>query len=51
MPYKAIDNQYRSWRGNVSRKGYKNYRQVSRMDKLYNELYIEPFIEGSYARC
>ena len=51
MPYKAIDNQYRSWRGNVSRKGYKNHRQVSRMDKLYNELYIEPFIEGSYARC
>lgn len=51
MPYKAIDNQYRSWRGNASRKGYKNYRQVSRMDKLYNELYIEPFIEGSYARC
>lgn len=51
MPYKAIDNQYRSWRGNVSRKGYKNYRQVSRMDKLYNELYIEPFIDGSYARC
>lgn len=51
MPYKAIDNKYRSWRGNVSRKGYKNYRQVSRMDKLYNELYIEPFIDGSYARC
>ena len=51
MPYKAIDNQYRSWRGNVSRKGYKNHRQVSRMDKLYNELYIEPFIDGSYARC
>ena len=51
MPYNAIDNQYRSWRGNVSRKGYKNYRQVSRMDKLYNELYIEPFIDGSYARC
>lgn len=51
MPYKAIDNQYRSWRGNVSRMGYKNYRQVSRMDKLYDELYIKPFIEGSYARC
>lgn len=51
IPYKDIENQYRSWRGTVTRKGYKNYRQVTRMDKLYNQILIEPFIEGSYARC
>lgn len=51
IPYKDIENQYRSWRGTVTRKGYKNYRQVHRMDILYNELFIKPFIRGDYARC
>lgn len=30
---------------------YHNKRQLDRMDKLYNELFIEPFIRGDYARC
>lgn len=51
IPYKDIENQYRSWRGTVTRKGYKNHRQVTRMDRLYNQIFLEPFIEGSYAGC
>lgn len=47
ISYKDIENQYRGWRGTVTRKGYKNHRQVARMDKLYNELFITPFIEGN----
>lgn len=55
IPYEIISNQYKSWRGNItrSRKGnkkpiYKNWKQVHRMDKLFNQLFIEPFINGSY---
>lgn len=55
--YPMIESQYRSWRGTIMRKRgkgknskymFKNYRQVARMDKLYNELFIEPFIRGDY---
>ena len=55
--YPMIQNQYSSWRGTITRKRgkkknskpmFKNYRQVARMDKLYNELFIEPFIRSSY---
>lgn len=49
--YKYIESQYRSWRGTVERKHYKNFRQVARVDRLYNELFIKPFIRGSYAEC
>ena len=49
--YKYIESQYRSWRGTVTRKHYKNFRQVARVDRLYNDLFIKPFIEGSYAGC
>lgn len=49
LVYQDIERQYRSWRGTVTRKGYKNHRQVCRMDKLYNELFIQPFIQGNYA--
>lgn len=48
LTFKDIERQYRSWRGTVTRKGYKNHRQVCRMDKLYNELFIQPFIQGNY---
>ena len=54
LTYKMIDTQYKSWRGTIKRnngKMFKNHRQVARMDKLYNELFIEPFIRGDYARC
>lgn len=54
LTYKMIDTQYRSWRGTIKRnngKMFKNYRQVARMDKLYNELFIEPFKRSAYARC
>ena len=54
MTYNMVKMQYLSWRGTIMRhKGrmYKNYKQVSRMDKLYNELFILPFIKGYYAGC
>ena len=54
LTYKMIDTQYRSWRGTIKRnkgKMFKNHRQIARMDNLYNELFIEPFIRGNYARC
>lgn len=41
MTYNMVRMQYLSWRGTIMRhKGrmFKNYKQISRMDKLYNEL-------------
>lgn len=52
MTYNMVRMQYLSWRGTIMRhKGrmFKNYKQISRMDKLYNELFILPFIRGCYA--
>lgn len=52
MTYDMVKMQYLSWRGTIMRrKGrmFKNYKQVSRMDKLYNELFILPFLRGCYA--
>lgn len=53
ITYKSVKNQYKGWRGTIMRrrKGtkvlvYKNLRQVRAMDKLYNELFIDPFIRG-----
>ena len=54
MTYNMVKMQYLSWRGTIMRHNgrmYKNYKQVSRMDKLYNELFILPFIKGYYAGC
>lgn len=54
LTYKMIDTQYKSWRGTIKRnngKMFKNYRQIVRMDELYNELFIEPFIRGNYTKC
>lgn len=39
IPYEDVESQYRSWRGTVTRKLYKNSRQVKHMDELYNQLY------------
>ena len=56
IDYKTIEQQYRSWRGylkytmTVSKnysKRYKNeYRTIRQMDKLFNELFIIPFLGG-----
>ena len=54
MTYNMVKMQYLSWRGTImchNGRMYKNYKQVSRMDKLYNELFILPFIKGYYAGC
>ena len=57
IPYKSIEEQYRSWRGTIMRKRrdphtrkktsklmYHNIQQVRRMDGLFNEQFIKPFI-------
>lgn len=44
MTYPEIAEAYRSWRGNL--KYYSAYHVIQNMDKLYNELFIKPFIEG-----
>lgn len=44
IQFQQIEEQYRSWRGNASR--YKNYKSVCNMDRLYNKLFIEPFVKG-----
>lgn len=53
ITYKQIENQYKGWRGSImrTRKGtkklmYKNQKQIAAMDKLYNELFVLPFIRG-----
>lgn len=44
---KILNNKTKKYR--KSKKNiYHNKRQLDRMDKLYNELFIEPFIEGYY---
>lgn len=44
MEYPKIEEQYKSWRGNYN--GYSAHYAMMAMDKLYNELFIKPFIEG-----
>ncbi len=44
IPYKDIENQFRSWRGNARK--YKNYKALQSLDGFYNALFIEPFIQG-----
>ena len=39
IPYEDVESQYKSWRGTVTRKPYKNNRQVKHIDELYNQLY------------
>jgi len=45
MTYPEIEEAYRSWRGNL--RYYSAYNVMKNMDKLFNELFIKPFIEGS----
>lgn len=44
MSYQDISEAYGSWRGSL--KHYSAYQTQKRMDKLYNDLFIKPFIEG-----
>lgn len=44
LPYKTIEQAYQSWRGNAIQ--YDSKRSVYNLDKLYNELFIQPFILG-----
>lgn len=44
MTYPEIEEAYRSWRGNL--RYYSAYNVMKNMDKLFNELFIKPFIEG-----
>lgn len=37
---------YNSWRGSVAH--YDSYTTLKNMDKLFDELFIEPFTEGGY---
>lgn len=52
IDYKTIENQYKSWRGNIIRKRKNgNYYycvkdSLKRTDDLYNTLFIIPFIKG-----
>lgn len=52
ISYDIVDAQYRSWRGTITQKRstntciYHNYKQLHRMDGLYNRLFIKPFAEG-----
>lgn len=44
MPYEDIEQAYKSWRGNLTR--YQTYRSLRNMDRLFDELFIEPFKRG-----
>lgn len=44
ITYPEIEEAYRSWKGNL--KYYSAHNVIVNMDKLYNELFVKPFIEG-----
>ena len=44
VAFEDIRCAYASWRGD--KKHYDSYTTLKNMDKLFNELFIEPFIEG-----
>lgn len=44
MEYKDIENAYKSWKENVSK--FHNKQSIKNMDKLFDELFIEPFTKG-----
>ena len=44
VAFEDIRCAYSSWRGD--KKHYDSYTTLKNMDKLFNELFIEPFIEG-----
>lgn len=45
LPYKTIEQAYKSWRGNAIK--YDSKKSVRNLDKLYNELFIEPFASSA----
>lgn len=46
MSFADVRCSYDSWKGGVSH--YDSYNVVKSMDKLFDELFIQPFIEGGY---
>lgn len=46
VTYQNIVQSYHSWRNNALK--YKAYRSVKAMNKLYNSLFIQPFMGGAY---
>ena len=44
VTFEDVRCAYASWRGD--KKHYDSYTTLKNMDKLFNELFIEPFIEG-----
>lgn len=46
IPYKDIENAYRSWRGGT--REFNSRRSLRQMDLLYDELFIKPFLTGEY---
>lgn len=44
VSFEDVRNSYASWRGGVSH--YDSYTILQNMDKLFDELFIHPFIEG-----
>ena len=46
MSFDDVRCAYASWKGGVSH--YDSYNVVKSMDKLFDELFIHPFIEGGH---
>lgn len=49
LPYKTIELAYKSWRGNAIK--YDSKKSIQNLDALYDKLFIEPFLSGSYKDC
>lgn len=47
MSFADVRCSYDSWKGGVSH--YDSYNAVKSMDKLFDELFIHPFIEGGHS--
>lgn len=45
MTFEQILNAYKSWKGSIKRRGM-CYTSITSLDKLFNELFIDPFING-----
>lgn len=45
MTFDQILNAYKSWKGSIKRRGM-CYTSIMSLDKLFNELFIDPFING-----
>ncbi len=47
VSFADVRNSYASWRGGVEH--YDSYTILKNMDKLFDELFIHPFIEGGHS--